>query len=154
MFFSTGKWKSFLVVYMIVCYLMDLTSTWANVIISFVLCLSLTINSLPKSFVEWIQYAWYSSGYTNNHPGSFKTVSEVCFSIDDTMCSMPSCDACPFICCSLVWQTTMFSTTFLSITTFTDFLCEEFFELYWHWKWNEELWVLYGLISYKQKCCR
>ncbi len=153
MFSSTGKWKSFLVVYMIVCYLMDLTSTWANVIISFVLCLSLTINSLPKSFVEWFNTHGILVGTQIIILGPSKLWAKCVFLL------MIQCVRCPHVMrvpSSAVAGVTnhYVSTTFFSITTFTDFLCEEFFELYWHWKWNEELWVLYGLISYKQKCCR
>ncbi len=62
---------------------------------------SLTHNQLSSEvFRKMIQYAWYASGYTDNHPGSFKTVTEVCFSFDATICAMPSCDASPFISCS------------------------------------------------------
>ena len=49
----TSRWKWFLVDYMIACFLMNLTSTWVNEITSSVLCLSLTINSLPRCFVRW-----------------------------------------------------------------------------------------------------
>jgi len=53
MSFPTGKWKWFLIGYMIVYCSMNLTSTLANVIVLFVSCLSLIINSLPKFFVGW-----------------------------------------------------------------------------------------------------
>ena len=63
--------------------------------------MSLTHNQLSaKVFHPMIQYAGYASGYTDIHPGSLKTVSEVCFSFDAPICAAPSCDAAPFICCS------------------------------------------------------
>jgi hypothetical protein len=55
--------------------------------------MSLTHNQLSSEvFHRMIQYPWYTSGYTENHQGSFKTVSEVCFSFDATICAMSSCD--------------------------------------------------------------
>ena len=62
---------------------------------------SLNHNQLSADvFRPMIQYAWYASGYTDNHPGSFKTVTEACFTFDAIVCAAPSCDASPFICCS------------------------------------------------------
>lgn len=63
--------------------------------------MSLTHNQLfAKVFHSMIRYAWYASGYTDHHPGSFKTVVGVCFSFDATTCAPPSCDTGPLICCS------------------------------------------------------
>jgi len=63
--------------------------------------MSLTHNQLSAEvFRPMIQYTWYASGYIDNHPGSFKTVVEVCFSFDATICVAPSCDAATFISCS------------------------------------------------------
>ena len=45
--------------------------------------MSLTPNQLSANvFHPMIQCAWYASGYTDKHSGSFKTVGEVCFSFD------------------------------------------------------------------------
>jgi hypothetical protein len=76
---------------------------------------SLTHNQLSSEvFRRMIQYAWYASGYTDNHPGSFKTVSEVCFSFDATVCAMSSCDVVPFICCSWCAKPLCFNHFFLN----------------------------------------
>jgi hypothetical protein len=60
-----------------------------------------------------IQYAWYASGYTDDHPGSFKTVAKVCFSFDATICASPPCDTVPFICCSWCGKLLCFNHFFL-----------------------------------------
>lgn len=46
-----------------------------------IICLTpLTHNQLSsKIFRKMTQYSWYASGYTNNHPEAFKTVTEVRF---------------------------------------------------------------------------
>jgi hypothetical protein len=76
---------------------------------------SLNHNQLSSEvFCGIIQYVWYASGYTNKHPGSFKTVTEVCFSFDATICAAPCCDASPFICCSWCQKPLYFSHFFLS----------------------------------------
>ena len=63
--------------------------------------MSLTHNQLSsKVFRPMIQYAWYASGYTDNRPGPFRTVAQVCFDFDATECGRTSCDDPPFICCS------------------------------------------------------
>jgi hypothetical protein len=75
---------------------------------------SLNHNQLSSEvFRQMIQYAWYASGYTDNHPGAFKTVTEVCFSFDAAICSTPSCDAAPFICCSWCHEPLCFTHFFL-----------------------------------------
>ena len=76
---------------------------------------SLTHNQLSSEvFRKMIQYAWYASGYTDNHPGSFKTVAEVCFSFDATICAVSSCDASPFISCSWCNKSLCFNHFFLN----------------------------------------
>ena len=43
--------------------------------------MSLTHTQLSATvFRPMIQYTWYASNYIDKHPGSFKTVGEVCFS--------------------------------------------------------------------------
>jgi hypothetical protein len=77
--------------------------------------MSLTHNQLSaKVFRPMIQYTWYASGYTDNHPKSFKTVGEVCFSFDTIICAAPSCDAAPFICCSWCDKPLCFNHFFLN----------------------------------------
>lgn len=77
---------------------LDISMSERNNIIRLV---SLTHNQLSaKVFRPMIRYAWYASGYIDNHPGSFKTVGAVCFSFDAKICAQPSCDAAPFIYCS------------------------------------------------------
>ena len=77
--------------------------------------MSLTHNQLcSEVFRPMIQYAWYASGYTDNHPGPFKTVPDVCFSFDSTICAVSPCDAAPFICCSWCEKPLCFSHFFLN----------------------------------------
>ena len=77
--------------------------------------MSLTHNQLSaKVFRPMIQYAWYASGYTDKHPGSFKTAGEVCFSFHASICAAPSCDAAPFICCSWCDKPVCFNHFFLN----------------------------------------
>jgi hypothetical protein len=61
-----------------------------------------------------IQYAWYASDYTDNHPGSFKTVAEVYFSFDVTICAAPPYGTAPFICCSWCHKSLRFNHFFLN----------------------------------------
>ena len=62
---------------------------------------SLIHNQLTASiFSSMIKYSWYSSGYLLNDPGSFQNVQDVCFSFDDDLCSVASCDDFAFISCS------------------------------------------------------
>jgi hypothetical protein len=76
--------------------------------------MSLTHNQLSaKVFHPMIRYAWYASGYIDNRPESFKTVGDVCFSFDATICAATSCDAAPFICCSWCDKPLCFSHFFL-----------------------------------------
>ena len=76
---------------------------------------SLTHNQLSAEvFPKMIQYAWYTSGYTDDHPGSFKTVAEMCFSFDATICAVSSCDASPFISCSWFNKPLCFNHFFLN----------------------------------------
>ena len=98
--------------------------------------LSLTHNQLcSEVFRPMIQYAWYASGYTDNHPGPFKTVPDVCFSFDSTICAVSPCDEAPFICCSWCEKPLCFSHFFLnyhfhwfllvkSFPTYNDNRCE------------------------------
>ena len=77
--------------------------------------MSLTHNQLSAKVLHpMIQYAWYASGYTDKHPGSFKTVGEVCFSFDASICAVSSCDAAPFICCSWCDKPLCFNHFFLN----------------------------------------
>ncbi len=77
--------------------------------------MSLTHNQISSEvFCRMIQYAWYASGYSDNHSGSFKTASEVCFSFDATICTMSSCDVASFICCSWCAKPLCFNHFFLN----------------------------------------
>ena len=53
-----------------------------------------------KIFHGLIRYAWFASGYTDKHPGDFKTVDQVCFDIHMTSCQVENCNQSPFIRCS------------------------------------------------------
>lgn len=76
---------------------------------------SLNHNQLSaEPFRRMIQYAWYVSNYTDTHPGPFKTVVEVCFSLEVAMCVVPSCDATPFICCSWCRKSLCFNHFFVN----------------------------------------
>ena len=51
-------------------------------------------------FALMIRYAWYKSGYLDNHPGQFQTVTDVCFKFKQPYCDTSSCDSFSFIRCS------------------------------------------------------
>jgi hypothetical protein len=76
---------------------------------------SLNHNQLSsEAFRPMIQYAWCASGYTDTHPGSFKTVAEICLSLDIEMCVALSCDAASFTCCSWCRKPLRFTHFFLN----------------------------------------
>lgn len=60
-------------------------------------------------FRKMLQYAWYASGYTKEHPGSFTTARDVCFSFYSVICSGESCESVPVICCSWCGETLCFT---------------------------------------------
>jgi hypothetical protein len=47
-----------------------------------------------------IKYAWFKAGYIDTYPGSFKTVTEVCFGFEDLECHVRGCSSSSFIRCS------------------------------------------------------
>ena len=64
-------------------------------------CQSLVYNQLcAPVFRQMLRYAWHASGYVAEHPGSFLSVKEVCFTFHNITCSGDCCESSPFICCS------------------------------------------------------
>ena len=62
---------------------------------------SLIHNQLSSPlFVPMIKYAWFESGYLDQNPDAFKSVNEICFTIDATVCQFATCGLSPFIQCS------------------------------------------------------
>lgn len=62
---------------------------------------SLIYNQLcAPVFRKMLQYAWHASGYIDDHPGSFLTVKQVCFTFDNVPNNGGCCESSPFICCS------------------------------------------------------
>jgi hypothetical protein len=53
-----------------------------------------------KLFEPMIRYAWFASGYTDNDPGPFQSVTEVCFTFRSSSCQIKDCSLSPFIQCS------------------------------------------------------
>ena len=51
-----------------------------------------------KVFRRMTQYARYASGFTKKHPESYRSVTDLCFSFDVTVCVVPFWDAASFIC--------------------------------------------------------
>lgn len=52
------------------------------------------------SFGPMMKYDWYASGSVDNHPGSFKTLTNVCFPFETEIYVISSWHAAPFTCCS------------------------------------------------------
>jgi hypothetical protein len=66
-----------------------------------------------EAFESMIKFAWFSSGYTDNNPGFFRSVKQVCFSFTSTTCQKKDCLECPFIACSWCRRTLCFSHFFI-----------------------------------------
>lgn len=62
---------------------------------------SLIHNQLPSPvFMSMIKYAWFKAGYLDAHPGSFRTVTEVCFGFENLEFHVRGCSSTSFIRCS------------------------------------------------------
>ncbi|CAF4809402.1 unnamed protein product [Rotaria magnacalcarata] len=79
---------------------------------------SLIHNQLSSPlFVPMIKYSWFASGYTDQHPGPFQTVNDICFDIGNNFCQRLNCA------CNLL--------SFIQCSCCRRFLCfEHFFEAY------------------------
>ena len=60
-----------------------------------------------------IRYAWFKSGYLDNHPGQFQTVTDVCFKLSQPHCDILSCDSFSLIRCSYCRKTPCFNHFFI-----------------------------------------
>ncbi len=60
---------------------------------------SLIYNQLcAPVFRKMLQYTWHASGYVDDHPGSFLTVKQVCFTFHNISGNGGCCDSSLFIC--------------------------------------------------------
>ena len=64
-------------------------------------------------YTPMIRYAWFKSGYLDNHPGQFQTVTDVCFKLNQSQCDILSCDSFSFIRCSYCRRILCFDHFFL-----------------------------------------